>query len=199
MVIRSAERGNDLTKRTVDVYTLEELASCNIEQIIAEIGDFARVVQALPADPTEDEKEDSCAQIANDVLGKSDCLLEAVRNKSVTRDLVAIIAIHLGQLRERLEWMWRHTEAARKGYRRKNHEELAQRKGAEANKKNRRDNVNKVANLLKSKFSPAELRSLGDSALARHLAKSDLGGFRTIRDYVAEARNRNLIPPRREM
>jgi len=200
MVIHKAERGNDLTARIVNVYTLEELRSLRIEQIVADIRDFAQIVQAFPPDP--DHIEDSCAQIADDVLWKIEDLLKAVRrgrDGSVNSDFVAILALKVGVLAERLEWMWRHSEAARKGYFRKNHEQLVQRMGAEGNKRKRRKKINDIAELLKKALPAEQLSILTDSALARHLAKSGLGGIRAIRGYVAEARKLQLIPARSEM
>jgi hypothetical protein len=201
MVIHKTERGNDLTARTVDVYTLEELRSCRIEQIIAGIREWARIVQAFPADPTEDHVEDSCAQIADDVLWKIERLLEAVRNGrdgSVNSDFVAIVALKVGMLAERLDWMWKHEDATRKGNLRKIHEKLAQRKGAEANKKRRRQKVQQVPVLLKKEFTPEQLTLLPDTTLARSLANSGLGGDRTVRDYIAQVRRQGLIPTRPE-
>ena len=198
MVIHKVEWGNDLTRRTVDVFTLKELASCRIEQIIAPIRDFARIVQAFPSDP-EDGDDDSPAQIANDLLGKIDCLVEAVQNRKVKPNLVAMIAFDVGVLSERLEWMWRHADATRKGIQRKNHEELAQRKGVEGNKRKRRTNIRRIAELLRKELSTKQLAILTNSALARRLAKSGLGGNRAIRGYVAEARRLHLIPARSEM
>jgi hypothetical protein len=196
MVIRNSERGNDLTKRTVNVYTLEELGSCRVEQMIGGIRDFALIVQAYHdanGEGNGEGGEDSIAQLANDVLGDIEVLIEAVHNQSVNRHVVALLALSLGHRVERLEWMWRHSDATRKGYARKAHEETAQRKGAAANKQKSLQRFRQVAARLRKEFSEDQLKVLSTSALARSL------GPGSKRHDVKQARKLGLIPVRREM
>ena len=169
MVIRKT-LGNDLTRRTANVYTLEELPSVSLEQIVGGIVEFAQMILAS-ADHTEDYAEDSCEQIADNVLWKIKLLLEAVRagqDGSVNSDLVAIIALQAGKLAERLNWMVRHEGATRKGIQRKDHEQRRQKKGVEALKKERRQNIQKVTALVKRKVAPDRQAILSDTALAIH-------------------------------
>jgi hypothetical protein len=186
-----------------NVYTLEELRSISLDKLVGGIVSFARIIQAS-ANPTEDYAEDSCEELADDVLWKIKHLFEAVRggqDGSVNPDLVAIIALKVGQLDERLTWMVKHGETTRKGIQRKDHEQRAQRKGVEALRRNRRRNIQKVAALVKKVFTPDQQGILTDAALARHLAgmgHSDLGGNRVLRDYIAQARKEGLISARQE-
>jgi hypothetical protein len=195
MVIRNTERGNDLTRRTVDVYTREELPSLSIEQAVADVRGFARTIQSN--DPTAVHVEDSSEQIADNLLGKIDLLVEAVHDGKVKPNEVALIALHVGKLAERLEWMVRHEDTTRKGIQRKDHEQLRQKKGVEALKKERRQNIQKVAALVKSKVEPSQQAIMKDAALARHLldlGHSNLGKDRTVRGYIAQARKWGWLP-----
>jgi len=199
MVIRKT-LGNDLTRRTANVYTLEELPSVSLEQIVGGIVEFAQMILAS-ADHTEDYAEDSCEQIADNVLWKIKLLLEAVRagqDGSVNSDLVAILALQAGKLAERLNWMVRHEGATRKGIQRKVHEQRAQLSGVEANKKKRRQNFQQVVAQLKKEFTTEQQAILPDCTLARRFKNSGLGGDRVLRGYIKEARERGLIPARPE-
>jgi hypothetical protein len=97
--------------------------------------------------------------------------------------------------------MVKHEGATRKGIQRKDHEQRAQRKGVEALRRSRRQNIQKVAALVNKTFTPDKQAILTDTALARHLADldhSDLGGDRVLRDYIAQARKQGLISSRQE-
>src|SRR5262245_48229743 len=192
MVIRTAVRGYDRTQpRRLDEFTLEELPNVTIEQAVEDLREFARIIIAFPADR---DIEDSCRQIAHDLLLKFDRLVEAVHNGKVKPNVVAIVALQAGQLAERLERMWVHEEATRKGSQRREQEQRAQRKGVEALKKRRHRNILKVAELVGKKFTPEQQAILRDSDLARCLADSGLGCNRTVRGYIAQARENGLIP-----
>src|SRR5262249_39046431 len=143
--------------------------------------------------PAGHDIEDSCRQIANDLLLKFDCLVEAVHNGKVKPTVVAIVALQAGQLAERLERMWVHEEATRKGIQRKDHEQRRQKKGVEALKKERRQNIQKVTALVKRKVAPDRQAILSDTALAIH---SGWRVNRTVRGYIAEARKQGWLPAR---
>jgi hypothetical protein len=206
---RRMMHGNDLTSHEVYQYDLDELHNANcaahaVEQFIGAIEGHASIFHSFhvaQGEEPSDAQEDSTASLSLNIRGKVRRLREFMTNPAES-DLAIIAAITIGQLSDRLRWMWLHSDPARKGHRRLAHEKLAQQRGAAANKRKAHAAVAMAARLLKEQAPADQLTALPDSALARQLSDADLGGKRserTVRNYVALARRRRLLPPRSEM
>lgn len=202
-------RGNDLTGHEVIEYDLGELrdtetAADAVEQALRGIDSYAAIIEnfhVAKGSSPEDAEVDSTATLSSEIQRKVAQLREFMANPS-ERNLAIIGAVAIGQLHERLRWMWLHGGSARKGHQRTAHERLAQQSGAEANKRKARDAVSTVANVLKTKLQVDLLKAMSDAALARQVTDADLGGKRTertVRNYIALARQRGLLPRRLEM
>ena len=143
-------------------------------------------------------RRNSTASLAKEILGKIATLRELMASPADS-NLAIIAALNIGELRERSHWMWLHSRPAIKGRRRMADEQLAQQRGAAANREKGRDRRLKIARALKEKLSADQLGALSDSALAKLLPRDYGGSDSTRRAYIAQARKEGFLPPRMEM